>query len=267
MVDEAVLVVRRTTMRTHLPLSRFGRFASTLVLGLSLLTASSFADAGTYSVVSIEWYPSNTPGTATDGGYIHFGSTNSLDLEYGMSSGVGAPTNQGNSATASPSVNGTFRWKIQWVGNPGDAHPDSVLANVEYKGSGHTGANGTRYATIGGDAQGRASINDPYFSCGSLANSGAQTVTVSDPEDSTGNGVHNVPQGAGTFALVQGTTNTYIGYVLMTVNDNASLSASGDCRQTRGAEPLIYTAGGASVSLSVTMRLTTVAGQRVQPDL
>jgi len=233
------------------------------------------ASAGTYSIVDIEWVPANSPGVGTNGGYIYFGiasqNENPLDLYYGLSSSVGAPwfTSAGmgppqghTSMTSVPSAMGLFRWKVQWVGAAGEAHPGYVSGTVEYKGSSVVTASCFDYNL---PVNSFAQITDPFYSC--YVKAAASTPGTQDnppPEYGLYNGANFVTIGSSEFMYVSGTTNTYVGYFNESVNSAGSLQANGALGD--GGEGIAGVASS-NATMNVIMRLTQVAGQQVQPNL
>ena len=236
-----------------------------VLTGLMLIANSSRAYAGTYAVVAVDWVPANAPAVGTSGGYAMFDAPNHpFDLKYGILSSVSAPKQKDRNtwalnATASPVVQGLWRWKVRWTGTQGEPHPVSVSAIVQYKGTGHTH---TGAFNAGGSGQGRADISDPIFSIGSLANSGSVGIPIYDEDDSPSNGTNNIPEGAADSVRIGTIGNVWEGEVLMGVNSGAALSAKGNV-----SNGVVSGEGGASVTLDVIARLTYVGGQRVQPDL
>ena len=233
----------------------------TTLVSAALASLSSPALAGTYSVVGLEWYPANSPGVGTNGGYIHFDTNNPLDLDYGLFASVSVPTRTADSLSANPTVSGTFRWRVRWTGAVGEAHPQSVSAVVRFNGSGNCHA---AALNTGGTGQGRSDLSDKYYTTGALANSGAVGQSVVD--DHTASGPHNDIQGAANFTQVFRGRNTWDGYVLMSVGSQAKISASGSKQSSESGSFVALGNGGATARLDVVLRLTYIAGQRVQPD-
>ena len=231
---------------------------------------SPLAQAGTCSVVGIEWYPTTAPGTATGSGYIRFSANNSLDIEYGITSTqIGAPQSVSNGPNPPTALNnithhstmqGVFRWKVRWVGDAGEAHPDQVLANAQYRGSSSCATSAMAYSAA---SNARADVSDPFYPCGCATSSGTPGVYMSNSDANTATPVRNMSVGAGNFTLVAGTTNTWEGYILHSVNSQGSLSASA----SGGMWGAPNSVASATYSLDATVRLTHIAGQRVQSDL
>jgi len=227
------------------------------------------ANAGTYSIVDLEWTVS--AGTGTNGGYIHFGTgsgENPLDMYYGIVASISAPTftESGGgppvghaSSTSNPIVMGLFRWKIQWVGAVGEAAPVTAGCNAEYKGA----SNIDSYALDEGSAaSAQTQLSDPFYSCVAWAASTSGGVPDNVTALGLYNGVNNLALGSSTFTYVSGTTWT--AYVNDDVNDQASMTANG------ALGPMGFGVAGSatsSVNMNVIIRLTTIGGQQVQTPL
>ncbi len=234
--------------------SSIRRAAMVVASATFLMTA---AHAGTYSIIGVEWFPAPI---VSSGAYMNFSSANPLDVVYGFSAGAVAAPN----SSITPSLIGGWRWKIQWVANPGDNIPSGVDGTVEVAGSASASAGGTSYVVdyTGG---GSASITDLY----NMIN----TISISDASGS-GEAVStqaNVPFnrkyatiGVGPFTLVSG--NTYVGYASDSASAQGTASAVGYTAH-HGFAQWIYASGSASIALANTLRLTIIDGQRVQPDL
>jgi hypothetical protein len=234
---------------------------------LALFTTIPFVNAGTYSVVDVEWYPAGSPGVGTFGGFINFsgndvqyGLNGTCDAPYWTPNGMGPPQGHGSNNLV-PTTMGTFRWKVQWVGAPGETPPGTVNGNAEYKGAGSCTASAEDFsASVAATAT--VSVSDVFFSCHNGATSGLPGVVVNPgTANSPNNGAQNLAVGA-TFTYVTGTVNTYVGYFTDSVNSGANLNATAS---------FLFEApqsvSGCGASLSVTIRLTTVDGQQVQPNL
>ncbi|MGV3617154.1 MAG: hypothetical protein ACO1SV_17650 [Fimbriimonas sp.] len=231
------------------------------------------AFAGTYSLVSVDWFPSSSPGIGTDGGSIYFGrigyGENPLDIHYNLIKTISAPVGNFNNASAVPTVTGMWKWRVRWVGAVGELAPLTVHTTIHTKGSGSATSAADSYVN-GVSGHGEAQVNDPNlgaFSCGSTATApgvymDSDSATAPDPSTFLTGGV--------TFAHVSGTT--YEGYVTHSVQSMASLLANGSQTQIgtgkNGVPIYAYNSGGgASVNLSARIRLTHVDGVRLQPDL
>ena len=239
-------------------------------IGLAaILGIAPFAHAGTYSIVDIEWYPSNSPGVGLNGGYINFGTgVHALDLMYGMHASASAPTTTANSMVTIPTVQGTWRWKIQWVGLPGEPAPDGVNASVEVGGSASlsVGASWFSGTTPGiGDGQ----LTDPFFEIVEQKAVADENNPQVNPPPVVVNGPQIITVGTGQFTFVSGTT--WVGYVTEVVNDIASLSGSGAAIREigKGGQVILgyESGGGATLSFDAFMRLTSVGGQTLQSNL
>lgn len=251
----------------------FIRAKCTAAIAFAALALAPLANAGTYSIVDVEWYPANAPGTYSGGGYLHFGTggtQNPLDVFYGLSAsesapwftsgGMGPPVGHPNAAGVA-TMQGIFRWKVQWVGVAGEAAPLGINGNAEYKGGSTCTASAMSY---GGQATAQDSINDPFFPIPDCHATGSPPgVPVNVTVNSPFNGVQNLTVGA-TFSHVAGTVNTSIGYFTDSVNDIAALTATGSLGP--GGMGLMGVAS-CTATMDVIIRLTFVGGQRVQPDL
>lgn len=218
-------------------------------------------------MIGVEWYPSNSPGIGTDGGSIYFGrpayNENPFDLHYNLNAGAYAPTSIGNNAISAPMASGMWRWKISWVGEPGEPAPLDVLATVQGGGSVtvNTGA-GTHYTGL--TVSSNAATNDPFLNaaCGSIDD--WTNFSNSDSDTDSDSVVDTRYGGASGFVHISGTT--YHGWVNYNVASQASLEAYGS-RQRVGSLYVPNGIASATVNLAMRIRLTHVAGQRVQPDL
>jgi hypothetical protein len=229
--------------------------------------------AGTYSVVGVEWWP-HTP-TVAAGGYIRFGvganGENPYDVHYGIQKHVHAPFVTGFSSVhhteAYPAVYGFWRWKIRWVGAVGEPAPLGVNATVQGKGTGTVSTEGTTNTT-GITGSGYGFVFDPFlgiFGCDSAQSTpglGPDGLPHDADTASQQYTTQSFPTGI-TFAHVSGTT--YEGYASYVVESIAELESDGyDEWQPFQA---LFSYGQANVNTAVTVRVTHVAGVRVQPDL
>jgi len=255
-----------TQMDTMKSLFRFS-IRRTAIAVLATLAAVPIANAGTYSVVGIQWYPTSAPGTFTGGGYINFGVSanhqNPLDVYYGINASVTAPWFSPNgegppighpSAVGYATCQGNFQWIVQWTASgEGDTPPGAVTGIALYTGSGSVTCAANDYGATGSAL---GSVLDTFY-----AASGG--VTASYPGDFVGpitfpSGLTS-PQAlsvGGTFTYVS--PGVYQAYFADGVNDIATLTANG------GLEGLGLTAWAqCSTSLNVVISLYSVGGQVV----
>jgi hypothetical protein len=236
------------------------RFLGVASAVLGIMASSA---AGTYTVTGVQWV---TTGVGLNGGYINL--TGSYDVSYGIASqlnapmfkqvGQGPPTgypNLSNFAT----VMGVFRWVVQWQGAPGEPAPLNITGTAEYKGTSTASCDCTLY--YGGPYVKATVSTADIFPCSAAVSTATPGVPRSDPETTPVTSPQFVTVG-GSFTVLNAQTNTYIGYFNVAVNSSSSLTAIG---LVNGPS----TAGVANsyASLAVTVRLTQVAGQTVNPNL
>jgi len=266
--DGSMYIERVITIKS--PLRVIARRTVIAVLAASALVP--LAQAGTYSVIGVQWYPSNTPGFGSVVGngswYINFSG---LDLKYGLtagasapwftSGGMGPPVGHPNAASV-VTVQGIWQWVVQWVGAPGEAAPQHITGIAEYLGTSSCAA---WAMSFGGSGSCLGQLNDLFYSVsnGAASSTPGQQDAPPTKYSSANNIIQNLTVGA-DFTYVAGTTNTYIGYFSDDVNDIASETANGTISQY-GPSPTGEGIG--SLAMDVTTRLCFVAGQRVQPDL
>lgn len=221
------------------------------------MTPSLFA--GTYTVESVEWYPTGS-NVGLYGGTIGFSG---LDISYSLSSSIIAPNAISFNTYAVPSVVGQWRWKVRWVGAVGEAAPLTVSATVYSKGTGSTSAYGMS-STAGRLGSGSVDVLDPNLTAWGSSQSNTGPVGPVFADQDSAPYTTKTAFGGVTFSHVSGTT--YEGYVNYSVQSQAMLAAHGE-NDTSGDLPVSHSVGAASVNLSVKMRLTHIAGVRVQSDL
>lgn len=210
---------------------------------------SSLADAGTYSVYSVDWQVPNSPPIITGNAHVNLSGN---DVNYGLSVGALAP---GPTEYSSATAIGWVKWKVRWEGDtPTEAHPHSVLTNVQRKGGASAGCSSEAYGSGVSGASGY--VMDLYYSA-SAACSGFDW----DAEYVTTQAVLDTPS-AENWTLVPGTTNTWEGSVVDLVQFQAQATAYGTMNGI-----LVEAWAEIGVALDVTMRLTHIGGQRVNTDL
>ncbi len=243
------------------------------LLGLAVFSLAIPAVAGTYTVVSVDWYPSTTPGAATNG-YISFGGgstndSNVLDVCYGMSGSASAPV-PSNNATGSASVLGTWKWKVRWVGDLNETHPDAVSATIEIKGGAAADADCSVEEPSGSaTAHGLVSDSNLLSPVAGTIQAAASATTPGNFQDTDTvpySGSNEVTAGTGEFTQVPGSTNTWEAYVDWQVNAQVTASASG---LATGTPPFyaVESGGEGSGTENAIVRLTKIAGNRVQDDI
>lgn len=224
------------------------------------------AHAGTYVLVSGEWDAPSSPGYYSPGAYFHWDTVNPFDMDYGFHISAGAPTSTADSTLTSANIIGGFRWKIRWIGAPGEPHPAGRNATIQYKGSATIRAEAYLYAPTppySGSSSADSKLTDFFFFgevlTGSTTLGSDNVISSSNPTPS-----FTLTQGV-EFSYVDGTVNTWEGWVNDDVNSIATTTASGAWGGPM--HRILVAAGLANIDEDVKIRLTHVDGVRLQPDL